>query len=64
MIYNPISTRSKYLGVASPADDATAYMGIVEQVFAHYKRHLSHVPLVINTMGWNKGKAIKSVLNY
>lgn len=48
-----------YYGQTSCEQDTERYLDVVKYVFSSYKKE---VPLVINTMGWVKGKQDKSVL--
>lgn len=45
-----------YYGQTSCEQDTERYLDVVKYVFSSYKKE---VPLVINTMGWVKGKQEK-----
>lgn len=53
-----ICIRCVFFGGLSPTDDPPRYMACVRDVWQFYDKHLPHLPLVINTMGWNKGSII------
>lgn len=46
-----------YYGQTSCEQDTERYLDVVKYVFSSYKKE---VPLVVNTMGWVKGKQDKS----
>jgi len=48
-----------YYGQTSCEQDTERYLDVMKYVFSSYKKE---VPLVVNTMGWVKGKQEKSVL--
>lgn len=48
-----------YFGQTSCEHDTERYLDVVKYVFSSYKKE---VPLVINTMGWVKGKQDECVL--
>lgn len=48
-----------YYGQTSCEQDTERYIDVVKYVFSSYRKE---VPLVINTMGWVKGKHDESVL--
>lgn len=48
-----------YYGQTSCEQDTERYLDVVKYVFSSYKKE---VPLIINTMGWVKGKQDKSVV--
>lgn len=48
-----------FYGQTSCEQDTERYLDVVKYVFSSYKKE---VPLLINTMGWVKGKRVKSVL--
>ena len=50
--------RCKFYGHLSPASAPGSYVALVQDLFAHYTSHLSGIPLVTNTMGWNKGHGL------
>lgn len=47
-----------YFGATSCEQDTERYIDTLKYVFSAYERD---VPLVINTMGWVKGKALGSL---
>lgn len=48
-----------YYGQTSCEQDTERYIDVVKYVFSSYRKE---VPLVINTMGWVKGKHNESIL--
>lgn len=46
---------SFYFGGVTPADDPTRYLTCIEQCFSKYLEINEKIPLIVNTMGWNKG---------
>ena len=47
--------RSVYIGLLSPGDDPGRYVQSIEYLYEAYQQLDDQPPLVINTMGWNKG---------
>lgn len=52
-----LPVKSYYLGQTTPRDIPTLYLDSVEKLVASYNAQMrgEGVPLVVNTMGWNKG---------
>ena len=47
--------QSFFLGEVQPGDMPLEYASAVSGAFEFYRQHYSHVPLLVNTMGWVKG---------
>ena len=48
-----------FYGHATPAKDAHGYMDCVRKMHNAYKNLTKQVPLIVNTMGWNKGLGLR-----
>ncbi|XP_013416970.1 polynucleotide 5'-hydroxyl-kinase NOL9 [Lingula anatina] len=54
---------STFVGCASPAEDPNHYVNCVKYVFNQYKSQFSTTPLIVNTMGWNKGLGLNLLVD-
>jgi len=50
------ATRWSYFGGLSPGAQPMDYLRCLQYAYESYIRMDSKPPLVVNTMGWNKGK--------
>lgn len=57
--HQQMPSKMVYYGQTSCEHDTERYLDVVKYVFSYYKKE---VPLVINTMGWVKGKWGQSAL--
>ena len=47
--------RCCFVGAVSPADNPAHYLKCLDYVYTAYSTLAEKPPLIVNTMGWNKG---------